>query len=167
MSPALLLDFESRFHTAALAALLAEGISPAYSARDLTPDLPPARVVVEAGGFARASGHMAFAADGSPFYDHYTGQLAYTLTTPRTPAGVAVHAAWLGRVRALHQRARQAIAGLPYGIVKMEDTGGSITYIRDGERDRSELLYTVEFGIPGAAMDFSAPAPAVPPVPTV
>lgn len=164
-SPAELLDFETTFHVSGKALLTAEGIVPAYHARELG-DLPPARVVVEASSFTRASTHQAQAVGGQWFDDHHTGQLQFIITTPRTAEGAAVHSAWLGRVRAMNQRARQAWTGLPYKILKLEETGASITYIRDGERDRSELVYEVELGIPGALMDFSAAAAAVPPVPT-
>lgn len=164
MSPSALLDFETVFHTAGKALLTTEGIAPAFTARELG-ERPPAHVVMEASGFVRASGHMGRAKGGQWFYDHHVGQLQYTLTTPRTAEGVALHGAWIGRLRALHQRARQAWAGLPYQITKLEETSGTLTYIREGERDRSELVFAVEFGIPGALMDFSAAAPRLPAVP--
>lgn len=147
--PAALLAFESVFHAACRSAMQAAGITPAYDARDLGGDAPASRVVVEASGFARASGHMAFDAERQPFHDHYRGQLTYTITTPRTAPGVAQHDAWLAAIRALHERPRQTFARLPYKILKLEPGPGSITYVNEGERDRSELVFDVELGLPG------------------
>lgn len=143
-----LFAFESVFHAAGKAALTAAGVSPAYHARELV-DLPAARVVVEASGFARASGHMAFDAQRQPFYDHRGFRLTYTITTPRTAEGVARHDAWLASIRALHERPRQTFAALPYKLIKLEPSDSSLTYIQEGERDRSELIWEGELGIPG------------------
>jgi hypothetical protein len=155
-SPASLLAFESLFHAAAKGGLTAAGITPAYHARDITTDLPASRVVLEASGFARASGHMGTAQGGQLFYDHHRGQLTYIVTTPRTAAGALQHDAWLGAVRAFNLRARQSFAGLPYKILKLEESPSSLTYINEGERDRSELIYDLEFSIPGGLVDFAA-----------
>lgn len=155
-SPASLLSFEATWHAGGKAALTAAGITPAYHARDVTAELPASRVVLEASGFARASGHMGTAQGGQLFYDHHRGQLTYIVTTPRTTAGVLQHDTWIGQVRALNLRARQTFAGLPYKIMKLEESPSSITYINEGERDRSELIYDVEFSIPGGLVDFAA-----------
>jgi hypothetical protein len=154
MSPAELLRFEHNFSDAGKAALLAVGITPARSFEELG-DLPANRVVAEPSAFTRASGHMAFAANRQPFYDHFTGTLTFIVTTKRDETGPALHREWLGKIRALMTRPRQAFKGLPYKIIKLEDGAGSITNVNDGERDRSELVYTIELGIPGALMDYA------------
>lgn len=148
-------EFEDRYYDVLIPALTAAGITPVYSARALG-DLPVSRVVVEAGSFGIASAHMAYAVDGTPFPDHYKGTLSIIITTPRTTAGIAQHRTWLGAIRNLFRQPRTLFASasgvLPYALIHCEETDGQVSYIRDHERDRSELTYAVEHGIPGTLL---------------
>jgi hypothetical protein len=138
--------YEPQFNAACKARLTAGGVDPAYSADDLV-DLPAQRVVVEASGFSRASNHVSPGPSGRLRYDNKSGTVLFIITTPRTAEGRLKHHEWLGLVRELFEPDKRPLAGMPYQIMRFEETGGSITYIKEGERDRSELIYAAEIGI--------------------
>jgi hypothetical protein len=139
--------FEDQFHAAVVARLKAAGVEDAFPALDLGADAPAARIVVEATGFARASGHMGAGPAGELRYDHFGGQVNITIITPRRDDGPATHARWLGLVRELFLPSRRPLAGMPYQIMRFEESGGSVTRVQDGERDRSELVFEAEIGL--------------------
>jgi hypothetical protein len=151
-------SFEAQFHAACVARLRAlipavSGVERVWDARsaDLLPAAATAKIVVEASPFARASGHMSPGTDGRLRYDHFRGQITITLSTEKTTAGGELHDQWLGLVRECFLPERQPLAAMPYQILQFEETGGSITYIADGERLRSELVFTAEIGLrPGS-----------------
>lgn len=138
--------YESQFNVACKSRLRAAGVTNAFHARDLG-TLPDSRIVVESSGFARASGHMSQGQDGQFRYDHHAGTVTFIITTPRTATGREQHDAWLGLVRETFLPARRPLDGMPYQIMRFEETSGSVTYIQDGERDRSELVFSAEFGL--------------------
>lgn len=139
--------FEDQFHAACVARLLAGGVASAYAARDQGADAPAERIVVEASGFVRASGHMGRGPAGEWRYDHFGGQVSFAIVTTRRGDGPATHARWLGLVRELFLPSRIPLAGLPYQMLRFEESSGSVTYVQDGERDRSELVFDVEIGL--------------------
>lgn len=156
MSPKKLYQFEANITAAAVGALKAAGVTPVHSAHDTTADLPKERVDIEASSFSRASAHIDFAKNGRTFYNHFQGQLRFIVTTKRDATGPAAHAAYLGEIRALCDMARQALVVEGYRFIRIQESSGSITYINEGERDRSELLFDLELSIPGAFMDYAA-----------
>lgn len=145
-----ILAYEARLQAAAVALLTSAGATPAFGGTDTEESLPASRVVAEVTSGGRASGHMGFDRAGQPFYDHQSATLTFIVTTPITSEGVARHGVLLGLIRDTFRRGKGALQDAPYKIMRLEETSGSITYIREGERHRSELQFTVEFGIPGA-----------------
>jgi hypothetical protein len=166
MSPHSLYDFEPAYRAAMLAALRSAAVpaDQSYDALADTASLPAARIVVEASGFARASARKGLSRQGRYFDNHFSGQLTFTVTTPRSGGGPALHRHWVALIRALCSAPQQPFARLPYQIHRLVPSGSTLTYINEGERDRSELVFDVEHGIPGALMDHSEPAPPAPPL---
>jgi len=167
LTPAQLYQFEDRYYdvlTLALGALCGTPCFPAHAQGDL----PSTRVVIELGAFGLASTHMAFAVDGTPFHDHYKGQISVIITTPRTPEGDGQRRILLGKIRDLFRNPRTLFASaagvLPYALIKCEETNGQLTYIRDHETDRTEITYEVEHGIPGTLLP-TADTPLTLPLP--
>ena len=148
-APRSVFAFEALFALGGAARLRAAGVEHAYDAQ-AAETLPPeitSKIVVEASGFVRASLHKGLGPDGRLRYDHHTGQVTFILSTPRDAAGVARHRAWLALMRETFLPARAPFATLPYQIMRFEETGGSITFVQDGERDRSELVFLAEIGL--------------------
>lgn len=138
--------YEAQFNATCKARLTAGGVDPAYSADDLD-ELPPQRVVVEASGFVDASNHMSPGPSGRLRYDNKGGTVLFIITTPRTAEGRAQHTQWIGLVRELFEPDKRPLAGMPYQIMRFQETSGSVLYINEGERDRSELVFAAEIGL--------------------
>lgn len=158
MSPETLYKFEPRIRSACVASLKARAIENVFDADDTSADSPKNRLVVEASGYTRASNHKDIAKNGRAFFNHYTGQVRFIITTKRDTEGTAKHEAYLGAVRSLMDTARAALAVEGYCFLPFTENAGSVTYINEGERDRSELIYDIPLSIPGAFMDYAAAA---------
>ena len=171
MSPQHIYQFELNVETGVLGSLKAlDATLPAYKRLDNTASLPRTYLVVEASPFTPASDHMAFAQDGTPFRCHYSGQVAIHIQTPRDAGATAE--AYHHALVALVRRVLGTPLSLqlpPYGILDIKEGGGSITFQKDGDRDRSELNFDLQLGIPSGLLDYSAPTtlPPIPPEPTV
>lgn len=166
MSPEIAFQFEANCERFAVALLIAAGAGDATTVRrrldsaDFATDaegVELARIAVEASPFVRASGQMCFTAQGIPFYNHFRGQLAFELTTPRA-GGSARHHAWIGLVRRLFNDAAVPDFG-PYCLLEIEESAGTITFVKDGERDRSSLVYTLQLTIPDRLVDYAETSP--------
>jgi hypothetical protein len=132
---------------------------PAFAESEDGVELP--RIVVHTTPFLKASGQMAMSVQGVPFYNHFRGSLMVELTTPRA-GGATLHHEWIGLCR----RAFSAAAlpnFAPYDVLQIEEAAGSVVLVKEGERDRSQLVYTMQLAIPGALVDYSQtrPVPAV------
>lgn len=158
-SAATLYRFEKAFDAAAEAMLKAAGIAASFERMDEDAEGPVSRVVVSAGGFQRASEHMGQSANVQPvwFYNHFRGQLTYEITSPRNSAGREFHENALGKIRAIHAAKLNPFTvppALPYQVIRCVEGNGSFSYLRAGDRDRSELTYEVEIGINGDSIIF-------------
>lgn len=158
MTPSEILQFEPALESTAQADLIAQGATATYTRLDLTSDLPANRIVVEASGFVRASEQMGQSVDGEWFYNHYRGQLQFSLTTKRDNDGPALHRQWLGLVRDRLSRPRQILTGFPFDILRVAESTASVTYLNEGDRDRSDLVFDIELAIPGTEMNYAADA---------
>jgi hypothetical protein len=96
---------------------------------------------------------MAFTRQGVAFYNHYRGQFSVEITTPRA-GGIARHHAWLGLSRRLFSHG--AVPGFrPYCLLDIEEAAGSIALLKEGERDRSRLVFTLQIAIPNDFVDYA------------
>lgn len=158
MTPQEIYQFDLRNETSLKSALVALGAAlPVYARLEATEELPRAYITIEASPFTPASEQLAFSADlpPLPFRNHYSGQVRFEIQTPRNdPASAAAHHASLGLVRQMLGQLGANITIAPYEILDVQETSGSLTMIRDGERDRSTLVFDVQLGIPGAQMSF-------------
>ena len=155
MSPQKIFQFEKNIDTGVIAGLTALGATPVFAARDDEASLPSDRIVVDSSPFTRASEQQDFCKAGVPFYNHFSGKTSIIITTKRNPASAAQHDAWIGLVRRFFSAPQADVRILPYDILSIKDSGGSVTFLKDGERDRSELNFEIELGIPGPLMDYA------------
>lgn len=170
MSPNEIFQFELNIERQAVGLLIAAGAGDSTNVRGRLDDeefakdaegieLP--RMSIECGIFTKASGQMAFTRQGVAFYNHFRGSLSVEITTPRV-GGLARHHAWLGVTRRLFSRG--AVPGFrPYELLEIEEAAGSIALVKEGERDRSRLVFTLQIAIPNDVVDYSEtqPLPAI------
>lgn len=158
-----LFQFEKNIEAAAEALLKSAGLAATFERLD-NAEFEAAtanRITVQASAFDRASEHEGMSADTTPrsFFNHFKGTLTYAITTRRDTTGRAYHELALGTIRALHAALVNPFTvapALPYQIIKCAESGGSISFIKSGERDRSELTYDLEIGIDGDTLRFAA-----------
>ncbi len=172
MSPDHVFQFEKLITDQAAGLLRAAGAGDADTVRTQFDDRPYAvdakgvelpRIEIEASPFSKASGQKAYTAQGVAFYNHYRGQFAIEMTTPRK-GGAALHNAWLGLARRIFSMA--AVPDFrPYCLLEIEEAAGSITLVKEGERDRSRLVFSIQIGIPSGLVDYAATLP-LPPIAT-
>jgi hypothetical protein len=114
-------------------------------------------VEIAATGFARASDHMDLAnlsGTQTPFYNHGTATLAFTVITARTDQQATDnHAYALGRIGTLCRRDQQkftaaACSGLI--ILDLEDRGVSPSEDERADTDRTVRTFDIEYIIPAA-----------------
>lgn len=166
LTPQFLLRFERNAERSVAGALQARGAAPVYERMgpEEFPDDEVGRIVVVGIPFSQASNQMGFSAQRVPFFNHYRGQVSVEIRTRRDDAGSALHRAWLGLVRAYFCDANGGLTLFPYDVLEVEEAAGNTTYVKDGERDRSTLVFNLQILIPGALMDTSVKEPVSAPV---
>lgn len=158
-APALLL-FEKNVEESAVALLASLGITAVYERFD-EDDAPPANmVVIVASPFERASEHMGLSADTVPvwFFNHFKGNLTYRVTSVRNEAGIAFHRDVISKIRAAHAAEINPFdpsPSLPYQVMRCIESAGTYTYLKNGDRDRSEMVFELEIGIRGDTFTLS------------
>jgi hypothetical protein len=121
------------------------------------------RLSVETSMFTRASGQMAWTLQGVAFYNHFRGQVVVEINTPRA-GGAARHHGWIGLIR--RQLNLAAVPDLsPYDLLDIEEGAGSFALVKDGERDRSRLVFNLQLAIPSGVVNYAATQP-LPPIAT-
>lgn len=115
------------------------------------------RVEVDASGFRRASDHMGFDQNGAPYYDHFTGQLAFTVVSARTDQqNTDNHAYCVGRIGYLCTRTAQkfttaALSNLV--ILDIVDLGSSASESEKTDTDRTTRTFEVTYVVPPSVMN--------------
>lgn len=163
MSPETLYAFEETTERGIAASLRTLGAANVYESQAGAEFAPVvARLVVEASAFTQASNQLGWSRQGLAFHNHHRGTVTLEINTPRT-GGATYHKAMLGLVRRLFSEASGGLRLPPYDVLRAAEAPGTVLYQKDGERDVSRLLYTLEVFIPSGLLDTAEK----PPIPTV
>lgn len=129
---------------------------PVYANRELGA-MNVNRIEVTATGFRRASDHMGFDQNNTPYYDHRTGQLAFNVVTARTDQQTTDnHAYCVGRIGYLCSRTAQKFTTAAMSnlvVLDIVDLGTSATESEKTDTDRTLRTFEITYVIPPSVMN--------------
>lgn len=115
------------------------------------------RVEIMATGFRRASDHMGVDQNNSPYYDHRTGQLAFTVVSMRnTQQNIDNHAYCVGRIGWLCSRTAQTFTTTALQnlvVLDILDLGESRSVDEKTDSDRTTRLFELQYVIPPSVVN--------------